>query len=51
MLGLVGSATISFLLLRVSGVPMLEEHMKKRGPDYADYIARTSPFVLRPPRR
>lgn len=50
VLALVGSATISFLLLRVSGVPMLEEQMKKRGPAYAEYIARTSAFVPRPPR-
>jgi steroid 5-alpha reductase family enzyme len=47
---LIGPAVMTFLLLRVSGVAMLEKTIVKRRPDYADYIARTSPFVPWPPR-
>jgi steroid 5-alpha reductase family enzyme len=39
------------LLLRVSGVAMLEPSLLKSKPGYADYVARTSAFVLWPPRR
>jgi steroid 5-alpha reductase family enzyme len=44
-------ALMSFLLLRVSGVPMLERGMHTRRPGYADYVRRTSAFFPRPPRR
>lgn len=44
-------ALMSFLLLRVSGVPLLERGMRERRPGYADYIRRTSAFFPRPPRR
>ena len=36
---------MTFLLLNVSGVAMLERMIGKRRPDYATYIARTSAFV------
>jgi steroid 5-alpha reductase family enzyme len=42
---------MTFLLARVSGVPMLERSLAKRRPGYAAYVARTSPFVPWPPRR
>lgn len=42
-------ALISFLLLKVSGVTLLEKAMKKRSPDYESYIKRTSTFFPRPP--
>jgi steroid 5-alpha reductase family enzyme len=42
---------MTFLLLRVSGVALLERSIGKRRPDYAAYAARTSSFVPRPPRR
>lgn len=45
---LVGPAVISFLLLRVSGVPMLEAQMKER-PGWSAYVARTSAFFPRRP--
>lgn len=45
-----GPLTISFLLLRGSGKPLLERHMAQR-PGYADYVARTSGFFPRPPRK
>ena len=41
---------MSFLLLRVSGVRLLESTIAERRPDYADYVARTSAFFPRPPR-
>jgi steroid 5-alpha reductase family enzyme len=42
---------MTFLLLRVSGVALLERSIGKRRPDYAEYTARTSAFVPWPPRR
>ncbi len=47
----VGPLLMTFLLLRVSGVTMLERSINKRRPGYAEYTARTSAFVPRPPRR
>ena len=44
-MGLAGPALMTFLLLRVSGVAMLERGLVKTRPGYADYIARTSAFV------
>ena len=44
-------ALMTFLLLRVSGVPILEHGLKKRKPAYADYARRTSAFVPWPPKR
>ena len=41
---------MSFLLLRVSGVTLLESTIVERRPEYRDYIRRTSPFFPRPPR-
>ena len=38
-------ALMTFLLLRVSGVAMLERTIGKRRPEYAAYVARTSAFV------
>jgi steroid 5-alpha reductase family enzyme len=42
---------MSFLLLRVSGVSLLERDITERRPEYAEYMRRTSPFVPWPPRR
>jgi steroid 5-alpha reductase family enzyme len=50
-LTLVGPALMTFLLVRVSGVTMLDEHLTRTRPGYAAYVARTSSFVPRPPRR
>jgi steroid 5-alpha reductase family enzyme len=47
---IIGPAVMTGLLMRVSGVPMLERGLLKRRPDYADYVARTSAFVPWPPR-
>jgi steroid 5-alpha reductase family enzyme len=47
---LVGPILMSFLLLRVSGVTMLERDIGKRRPSYRDYMLRTNAFVPGPPR-
>ena len=49
--GLIGSALMTFLLRRVSGVTLLEKSLVKRREGYAAYVAATSPFVPRPPKR
>lgn len=41
---------MSFLLLKVSGVTLLEKTITTRRPDYAAYQARTSSFFPWPPR-
>lgn len=41
---------MTFLLLKVSGVALLERDISERRPAYRDYIARTSAFIPRPPR-
>jgi steroid 5-alpha reductase family enzyme len=46
-----GPALLTFFLLRVSGVPLLERDIEQRRPGYAAYVARTSAFFPRPPRR
>lgn len=48
--GIVGPALMSFLLLRVSGVAMLEKTIGSRRPGYAEYVARTSAFFPRRPK-
>lgn len=48
---LVGPALMSVLLLRVSGVTLLEKTIGERRPSYAAYAARTSTFFPCPPRR
>jgi steroid 5-alpha reductase family enzyme len=41
---------MSFLLLQVSGVALLERHIDERRPAYAAYRRRTSAFFPWPPR-
>ncbi len=40
-----GPALMTFLLLRVSGVTLLERTIGKRRPAYADYVRRTNAFL------
>lgn len=42
---------MAFLLLRVSGVSLLEQSITERRPEYADYQARTNAFFPGPPKR
>jgi len=48
---IIGPVVMSVLLLRVSGVALLERGLRKTKPAYADYAARTSAFFPMPPRR
>jgi steroid 5-alpha reductase family enzyme len=47
----VGPALMSLLLLRISGVALLEKDISKRRPAYRDYILRTNAFFPWKPRR
>jgi len=47
---LVGPLLITFLLLRVSGVALLEHDLRKRKPGYEDYVRRTNAFIPGPPK-
>ena len=46
-----GPAIMTVLLMRVSGVALLERSLKRDKPEYADYISRTSAFIPWFPRR
>jgi steroid 5-alpha reductase family enzyme len=46
-----GPLLISFLLLRVSGVTLLEKDIGNRRPEYADYVLKTNAFFPGPPRK
>ena len=47
--GLIGAAVMNVLLLKVSGVALLERSLVRRKPEYQAYIERTSAFIPRPP--
>jgi steroid 5-alpha reductase family enzyme len=42
---------MTFFLMKVSGVPLLEAALAQRRRGYREYMERTSPFVPWPPRR
>jgi steroid 5-alpha reductase family enzyme len=48
---LLGPALMTFLLLKISGVSLLERGLRKRKADYTAYAARTPAFIPCPPRR
>ena len=48
---LVSPAMMTWLLLKVSGVALLEQGISERRPAYRAYAARTSAFIPWPPRR
>jgi len=50
-MALVGPVVMTFLLVRVSGVAMLEKTIGERRPGYAEYIRRTSAFFPLPPKK
>jgi steroid 5-alpha reductase family enzyme len=50
LLTVIGPLTITFLVLKVSGIPMLEKHYEGRA-DFEEYKRRTSPFFPLPPRK
>lgn len=44
-LSIISPVLITFLLLRVSGIPMLEKKLVRSQPGYTDYMKHTSPFI------
>jgi steroid 5-alpha reductase family enzyme len=48
---IVGPLAMSLLLMRVSGVPLLEKDIRERRPTYADYVQHTNAFFPGPPKR
>jgi steroid 5-alpha reductase family enzyme len=44
-------AVMTFSLLRVSGVTLLERKITDRRPEYTDYISRTNAFIPWPPKK
>lgn len=47
---LIGPAVMTFFLVRISGVALLEKTLVETKPAYRDYVRRTSAFFPRPPR-
>ena len=47
----VGPLLMTYLIVRVSGVKMLEADMAERRPGYREYMERTSAFFPLPPRK
>jgi steroid 5-alpha reductase family enzyme len=47
LLSIIGPLTITFLILKVSGIPMLEKKMIEH-PDFAEYKRKTSMFIPLP---
>ncbi len=43
--------TMTFFLMKVSGVALLEKSLKKNKPGYAEYVAQTSSFFPLPPKK
>lgn len=50
-LTLIGPLVMNYLLLKVSGVSMLERTLKTRKPGYEEYMASTSAFFPRAPKK
>ena len=48
---LVAPLVMAFLLLKMSGLPILEAGLVERKPGYADYMRRTSAFIPLPPKK
>lgn len=47
---LLPAVLMAWLLLKMSGVPILEAHLVQSRPGYADYMRRTSVFIPWPPK-
>jgi steroid 5-alpha reductase family enzyme len=48
--GIIGPLTITFLILKVSGIPLLEKKMEEN-PEFAEYKRKTSIFIPMPTRK
>ena len=49
-LGIIGPITITFLITKVSGIPLLEQKWNSH-PDFEDYKRKTSVFFPLPPKK
>jgi steroid 5-alpha reductase family enzyme len=50
-LGLIPPVTMAWLLLKLSGIPMVEAQMAQERPEYAEYIKTTSALIPWPPKK
>ena len=50
-MGIFSPLLMTYFLLRISGVPMLEKGLVERRKGYREYIERTSLFIPWPPRK
>ncbi len=50
LFAIAGPILITWLLTKLSGVPMLEKSLKKTRPGYEEYVRKTSGFVPWPPK-
>ena len=50
-ISLAAPAVMALLLLKISGVPLLEAEMMRRKPGYAEYVRNTSALLPWPPRK
>jgi len=48
---IVGSLLMTLLIIKVSGVSLLEKSLKDKKPEYQDYIKKTSAFFPLPPKK
>ena len=48
---IVAPILLTYMLLKFSGVTLLEEHIVQRRPAYRDYITRTNAFIPGPPKK
>jgi steroid 5-alpha reductase family enzyme len=48
---IVGPLLLTYLLLKFSGVTLMEQTIVERRPAYREYMARTNAFLPGPPRR
>jgi steroid 5-alpha reductase family enzyme len=49
--GLIPPIAMAYLLLKLSGIPMVETQMVQERPDYAEYVRTTSAFIPWPPKK
>lgn len=49
-IGILGPITITFLILKVSGIPLLEKKMSQK-PGFEDYKRRVNKFIPGPPKK
>jgi steroid 5-alpha reductase family enzyme len=51
LLTVISPLLMTTLLMKVSGVALLEKTLVKTRPEYRNYVHRTSAFFPRPPKR